>query len=203
MHAVPNRKYRIGRSKTGLGLYATKPFRKREYIVTYRGRRLPQCGGRPARGARLALHVRDQHALDHRRLQALERGALRQPFVPAERRGRSSAAARSSSIARAAGSNRTKRSRSTTARITSRPSSARAAAAASNAWSGAPSAQAKRRAKIKRAERKRARRRESARIGAAALGQLRSRPKTEALAPVRIRGRAWRPPNTARRRAPG
>ena len=87
MHAVPNRKYRIGRSRTGLGLYATKPFRKREYIVTYRGRRLPQCGRRQARGARLALHVRDQHALDHRRLQALERGALRQPFVPAERGG--------------------------------------------------------------------------------------------------------------------
>ena len=35
MLAVPNRKYRIGRSKTGLGLYATKPYRKREYIVTY------------------------------------------------------------------------------------------------------------------------------------------------------------------------
>ena len=33
MHAVPNRKYRIGRSKSGLGLYAIKPFKKREYFA--------------------------------------------------------------------------------------------------------------------------------------------------------------------------
>jgi SET domain-containing protein len=34
---VPRRRYRIGRSRTGLGLFATRPFKKRQYIVTYRG----------------------------------------------------------------------------------------------------------------------------------------------------------------------
>ncbi len=34
---VPQRRYRIGRSNTGFGLFATKPFKKRQYIVTYRG----------------------------------------------------------------------------------------------------------------------------------------------------------------------
>jgi uncharacterized protein len=32
---------RIGRSPTGLGLFAAKPLAKRAYIVTYRGRRIP------------------------------------------------------------------------------------------------------------------------------------------------------------------
>jgi uncharacterized protein len=52
--AVPVRKYRIARSRTGLGLFALKPYRKREYVVTYRGRkianneadRLEACGSR-------------------------------------------------------------------------------------------------------------------------------------------------------------
>jgi len=32
---------RIGRSSTGLGLFAAKPIAKRAYIVTYRGKRIP------------------------------------------------------------------------------------------------------------------------------------------------------------------
>src|SRR3979409_2689921 len=89
MLAVPNRKYRIGRSKSGLGLYATKPFRKREYIVTYRGRRIrnPAAETLEARGSRLPLQVGEQLAVDQRRLQALERGALRQSLLPTERGG--------------------------------------------------------------------------------------------------------------------
>lgn len=35
------RTVRIGRSATGLGLFATKPFAKRAYIATYRGKRIP------------------------------------------------------------------------------------------------------------------------------------------------------------------
>jgi uncharacterized protein len=35
------RSFRIGRSTTGLGLFATKPIAKRDYIVTYSGRRIP------------------------------------------------------------------------------------------------------------------------------------------------------------------
>jgi hypothetical protein len=35
------RAVRIGRSPTGLGLFAAKPIAKRAYIVTYRGKRIP------------------------------------------------------------------------------------------------------------------------------------------------------------------
>jgi uncharacterized protein len=38
---APSRTVRIGRSPTGLGLFAAKPIAKRAYIVTYRGRRIP------------------------------------------------------------------------------------------------------------------------------------------------------------------
>ena len=66
MHAVPNRKYRIGRSRAGLGLYATKPFRKREYIVTYRGRRLPnaEADRLEARGSRYMFEINTRWTID-------------------------------------------------------------------------------------------------------------------------------------------
>ena len=35
------RPFRIGRSRTGLGLFATEPIRKRTHIVEYKGRKLP------------------------------------------------------------------------------------------------------------------------------------------------------------------
>ena len=37
---VPARPFRIGRSITGLGLFATQLIKKRAYIATYRGRRI-------------------------------------------------------------------------------------------------------------------------------------------------------------------
>ena len=66
MHAVPNRKYRIGRSKTGLGLYAIKPFRKREYIVTYRGRRIrnAEADKLEARGSRYMFEINSRWTID-------------------------------------------------------------------------------------------------------------------------------------------
>src|SRR6185503_15606355 len=66
MHAVPNRKYRIRRSKSGLGLYATKPFRKREYIVMYRGRRLPnaEADRLEARGSRYMFEINSRWTID-------------------------------------------------------------------------------------------------------------------------------------------
>src|SRR5215469_3158590 len=36
-----SRKVRIGRSPTGLGLFAQKPIAKKAYIATYRGKRIP------------------------------------------------------------------------------------------------------------------------------------------------------------------
>ena len=138
MHAVPNRKYRIGRSKSGLGLYATKPFRKREYIVTYRGRRLPnaEADRLEARGSRYMFEINTRWTIDGSKRWNVARyvnHSCRPNAEAIERRGPIIVYVRAP-----ARSNPTKKSRSTTARITSRPSSARAAAAASNAWSGAP-----------------------------------------------------------------
>src|SRR4029079_318650 len=66
MLAVPNRKYRVGRSKTGLGLYAIQPFRKREYIVTYRGRRLrnAEADRLEARGSRYMFEINTRLTID-------------------------------------------------------------------------------------------------------------------------------------------
>jgi hypothetical protein len=63
---VPNRKYRIGRTRSGLGLYATKPFRKREYIVTYRGRRIrnPEADRLEASGSRYMFEINSRWTID-------------------------------------------------------------------------------------------------------------------------------------------
>lgn len=66
MRPVPNRKLRIGRSRTGLGLYAVKPFRKREYITTYRGRLLrnEEADRLEARGSRYMFEVNSRWTID-------------------------------------------------------------------------------------------------------------------------------------------
>jgi uncharacterized protein len=66
MHAVPNSKYRVARSRTGLGLFATKPFRKGEYVVTYRGRLLSndEAERREARGARYMFELNSRWTID-------------------------------------------------------------------------------------------------------------------------------------------
>jgi SET domain-containing protein len=63
---VPTRRFRIGRSKTGFGLFATKPFRKREYIVTYRGRRISneEADRLEARGSRYMFEVNSRWTID-------------------------------------------------------------------------------------------------------------------------------------------
>ncbi len=38
---MPARSFRVGRSATGLGLFATQTIERDAYIVTYRGRRIP------------------------------------------------------------------------------------------------------------------------------------------------------------------
>jgi len=76
--SMSSRSFRVGRSVTGLGLFATKPIKRGVYIATYRGRRITteEADRREARGAR--------YQFDHRRLAAMERGALHQSFLPAE-----------------------------------------------------------------------------------------------------------------------
>ena len=41
MRISPRRPFRIGRSKAGLGLFATKPIKKGAFIIKYWGRKLP------------------------------------------------------------------------------------------------------------------------------------------------------------------
>lgn len=66
MHAVPKSSYRIGRSNTGLGLFATREFRKREYIVTYRGRKLrnPEADRLETRGSRYMFEINSRWTID-------------------------------------------------------------------------------------------------------------------------------------------
>jgi SET domain-containing protein len=58
--------YRVGRSRTGLGLFANKPFRKREYIVRYRGPLVPnpEAERMEARGSRYLFEINSRWTID-------------------------------------------------------------------------------------------------------------------------------------------
>ena len=66
MPTVPKRPYRVGRSRTGLGLFANKHFKKREYIVTYRGPRIPndEAERLEARGQRYLFEINSRWTID-------------------------------------------------------------------------------------------------------------------------------------------
>ncbi len=59
-------KYRIGRARTGLGLFAVKPYRKREYVATYRGRKLANAEAERLedRGSRYMFEVNSRWTID-------------------------------------------------------------------------------------------------------------------------------------------
>lgn len=61
-----SRFFRIGRSKTGLGLFATKPIKRAAYIATYRGRRITteEADRREARGARYMFELNKKWTID-------------------------------------------------------------------------------------------------------------------------------------------
>jgi uncharacterized protein len=63
---MPSRSYRIGRSATGLGLFATKPIKRTAYIVTYRGRRLSdeEATELDARGAKYLFVINSLWTID-------------------------------------------------------------------------------------------------------------------------------------------
>jgi SET domain-containing protein len=63
---VPQRPYRIGRSKTGLGLFATHEIKKGAFIVAYRGRRVTdaESARRETRGARYMFELNTRWAID-------------------------------------------------------------------------------------------------------------------------------------------
>lgn len=63
---MSSRFFRIGRSTTGLGLFATKSIKRAAYIATYRGRRIPteQSDRREARGARYMFALNKRWVID-------------------------------------------------------------------------------------------------------------------------------------------
>jgi uncharacterized protein len=63
---MSRRSFRIGRAKTGLGLFATKPIKKRALIVRYTGRIIPNAEAerREAKGARYMYELNKKYTLD-------------------------------------------------------------------------------------------------------------------------------------------
>ena len=63
---MPSRSFRIGRSRTGLGLFATKPIKRAAYIATYRGRRIApeEAARREARGASYMFEINKRWTID-------------------------------------------------------------------------------------------------------------------------------------------
>jgi SET domain-containing protein len=63
---MSRRSFRIGRAKTGLGLFATRPIKKGAFIVRYSGRKIPNevAERREARGARYMYELNKKFTLD-------------------------------------------------------------------------------------------------------------------------------------------
>ena len=63
---MPSPLFRIGRSATGLGLFATKAIKRAAYIATYRGRRISseEADRREARGARYMFELNKRWTID-------------------------------------------------------------------------------------------------------------------------------------------
>ena len=63
---MPARRHRVGRSGTGLGLFATKPIRRDAYIATYRGRRITneEADRLDGRGAKYLFEINSLFTID-------------------------------------------------------------------------------------------------------------------------------------------
>ena len=63
---MPSRFFRLGRSVTGLGLFATKPIKRAAYIATYRGRIITtkEADRREALGARYMFELNKRWTID-------------------------------------------------------------------------------------------------------------------------------------------
>jgi uncharacterized protein len=63
---MPSRIFRIGRAKTGLGLFAIKSIKRGSYIATYRGPRITteEADRREARGARYMFELNKRWTID-------------------------------------------------------------------------------------------------------------------------------------------
>src|ERR1700683_2761356 len=63
---MPSRRFRIGRSATGFGLFAIRPIKRSARIATYRGPRLTteEADRREARGARYMFELNSRWTID-------------------------------------------------------------------------------------------------------------------------------------------
>jgi len=63
---MSSRSFRVGRSVTGLGLFATKPIKRGVYIAAYRGRRITteEADRREARGAKYMFELNKRWTID-------------------------------------------------------------------------------------------------------------------------------------------
>jgi SET domain-containing protein len=63
---MSKRPFRVGRSSAGLGLFATKPFKKGAFVVRYTGRKVTDAESerREARGARYMFEINSFWAID-------------------------------------------------------------------------------------------------------------------------------------------
>ena len=63
---MSSRSFRVGRSVTGLGLFATKPIKRGAYIAAYRGLRITteEADRREARGARYMFELNKRWTID-------------------------------------------------------------------------------------------------------------------------------------------
>jgi len=63
---MPERFLRVGRSRTGLGLFATRPIEKKAYIATYRGRLISnaEAEARERRGSRYLFELNSRWTID-------------------------------------------------------------------------------------------------------------------------------------------
>jgi len=63
---MPARPLRVGRSRTGLGLFATKPFKKKAYVATYRGPLIAnaEAEARERRGSRYLFELNSRWTID-------------------------------------------------------------------------------------------------------------------------------------------
>lgn len=63
---MPASKFRIGRSKTGLGMFATRAIKRNAYIATYRGRRVDndEADRLDARGSKYLFQLNSKWTID-------------------------------------------------------------------------------------------------------------------------------------------
>jgi hypothetical protein len=66
VHKTSGKPYRVGRSATGLGLFATAPIDNGAFIIAYRGRRISnaQAARLEARGARYLYEINSRWTID-------------------------------------------------------------------------------------------------------------------------------------------